>query len=50
MLNIVGVLVITLAINSWSIPMFNLHHYPSWARSNTTTCGVSQANTTTPSP
>uniref|UniRef100_A0A8C3W450 Solute carrier family 13 member 2 n=1 Tax=Catagonus wagneri TaxID=51154 RepID=A0A8C3W450_9CETA len=50
MLNILGVLVITLAINSWSIPMFNLHHFPSWARSNVTACGVIEANTTTPSP
>uniref|UniRef100_A0A8C9E825 Solute carrier family 13 member 2 n=1 Tax=Phocoena sinus TaxID=42100 RepID=A0A8C9E825_PHOSS len=51
MLNIIGVLVITLAINTWSIPMFDLHSFPSWAQSNTTGfCGVSQANVTTPSP
>ncbi|XP_068386249.1 solute carrier family 13 member 2 [Eschrichtius robustus] len=51
MLNILGVLVITLAINTWSIPMFDLHSFPSWAQSNTTGfCGVSQANITTPSP
>uniref|UniRef100_A0A8C6C3Z3 Solute carrier family 13 member 2 n=1 Tax=Monodon monoceros TaxID=40151 RepID=A0A8C6C3Z3_MONMO len=51
MLNIIGVLVITLAINTWSIPMFDLHRFPSWAQSNTTGfCGVSQANVTTPSP
>lgn len=51
MLNIIGVLVITLAINSWSIPMFDLHSFPSWAQSNTTgLCGVSQANVTTSSP
>uniref|UniRef100_A0A8C6D1G0 Solute carrier family 13 member 2 n=1 Tax=Moschus moschiferus TaxID=68415 RepID=A0A8C6D1G0_MOSMO len=51
MLNVIGVLVITLAINSWSIPMFDLHSFPSWAQSNTTgLCGVSQANVTTSSP
>nr|XP_006212023.1 solute carrier family 13 member 2 [Vicugna pacos] len=51
MLNIIGVLVITLAINTWSIPMFDLHTFPSWAHSNATaSCGVSQANTTTPRP
>ncbi|XP_006184984.1 solute carrier family 13 member 2 [Camelus ferus] len=51
MLNIIGVLVITLAINTWSIPMFDLHTFPSWAYSNATaSCGVSQANTTTPRP
>lgn len=51
MLNVIGVLVITLAINSWSIPMFDLHNFPSWAQSNTTgLCGVSQANVTTSSP
>ncbi|XP_031324224.2 solute carrier family 13 member 2 [Camelus dromedarius] len=51
MLNIIGVLVITLAINTWSIPMFDLHTFPSWAYSNATaSCWVSQANTTTPRP
>ncbi|KAF5916135.1 hypothetical protein HPG69_003210 [Diceros bicornis minor] len=51
LLNIVGVLVITLAINSWSFPIFDLYTFPSWAHSNITAfCGVSQANTTTPSP
>ncbi|XP_062031634.1 solute carrier family 13 member 2 [Lepus europaeus] len=37
MLNIIGVLVIMLAINSWGVPMFQLHTFPSWAHSNTTT-------------
>ncbi|XP_016057383.1 PREDICTED: solute carrier family 13 member 2 [Miniopterus natalensis] len=47
-LNILGVLVIMLAINSWSYPIFNLHTFPSWAyNANTTHC---MANTTTPSP
>uniref|UniRef100_A0A8P0SN15 Solute carrier family 13 member 2 n=1 Tax=Canis lupus familiaris TaxID=9615 RepID=A0A8P0SN15_CANLF len=52
LLNIIGVLVITLAINSWSFPIFNLHTFPSWAYSNTTTnCMAIQTNiTTTPSP
>lgn len=51
LLNIIGVLVITLAINSWSFPMFNLHTFPSWAdTNNTANCLAIQANTTTPSP
>ncbi|NP_001171063.1 solute carrier family 13 member 2 [Oryctolagus cuniculus] len=37
MLNIIGVLVIMLAINSWGVPMFQLHTFPSWAHSNSTT-------------
>ncbi|XP_027482100.1 solute carrier family 13 member 2 isoform X4 [Zalophus californianus] len=36
LLNIIGVLVITLAINSWSYPIFNLHTFPSWADTNNT--------------
>ncbi|XP_066119344.1 solute carrier family 13 member 2 isoform X1 [Saccopteryx bilineata] len=48
LLNIVGVLVIMLAINSWSYPIFNLHTFPSWASRNTSAlCFV---NTTMPSP
>ncbi|XP_008580873.1 PREDICTED: solute carrier family 13 member 2 [Galeopterus variegatus] len=51
MLNIIGVLVITLAINSWSVPIFNLHTFPTWAHSNTSThCLASQANSTMPRP
>ncbi|KAM8818269.1 solute carrier family 13 member 2 [Rhynchonycteris naso] len=51
LLNIVGVLVIMLAINSWSYPIFNLHTFPSWAfRNASAQCFVSQANTTMPSP
>ncbi|CAK7290552.1 Solute carrier family 13 member 2 [Vulpes lagopus] len=52
LLNIIGVLVITLAINSWSFPIFNLHTFPSWAYSNTTAnCMAIQTNITmTPSP
>ncbi|XP_002748300.1 solute carrier family 13 member 2 [Callithrix jacchus] len=52
LLNIIGVLVITLAVNSWSIPIFNLHSFPSWAQSTNTTahCLPSLANTTMPSP
>ncbi|XP_036124932.1 solute carrier family 13 member 2 [Molossus molossus] len=51
LLNILGVLVIMLAINSWSFPIFKLHTFPSWAYSkNTTHCMGSQANATTPSP
>ncbi|XP_075052902.1 solute carrier family 13 member 2 [Mixophyes fleayi] len=33
MLNIIGVLVITLAINSWGFYMFDLGTFPSWANS-----------------
>ncbi|XP_023039652.2 solute carrier family 13 member 2 isoform X3 [Piliocolobus tephrosceles] len=51
LLNIIGVLVITLAINSWSITIFSLHSFPSWAQANTTAqCLPSPANTTMPSP
>ncbi|XP_070418761.1 solute carrier family 13 member 2 isoform X5 [Equus przewalskii] len=51
LLNIIGVLVITLAINSWSFPIFNLYTFPSWAHSNTTaSCRVSPENITTPTP
>nr|XP_012304803.1 solute carrier family 13 member 2 [Aotus nancymaae] len=52
LLNIIGVLVITLAINSWSFPIFNLYSFPSWAQSTNITahCLPSLANTTMPSP
>ncbi|PIO41161.1 hypothetical protein AB205_0063430 [Aquarana catesbeiana] len=33
LLNIIGVLVITLSINTWGYYMFNLHAFPSWANS-----------------
>ncbi|XP_019502500.1 PREDICTED: solute carrier family 13 member 2 isoform X2 [Hipposideros armiger] len=51
LLNITGVLVIMLAINTWGYPIFDLHTFPSWAQSNATSlCVVGQANITTPSP
>ncbi|XP_004684923.1 PREDICTED: solute carrier family 13 member 2 [Condylura cristata] len=51
LLNILGVLVISLAINTWSQPIFNLNTFPSWAQTNTTAhCLGGQLNTTTPSP
>ncbi|ELV12091.1 Solute carrier family 13 member 2 [Tupaia chinensis] len=50
LLNIIGVLVITLAINSWSFPIFGLHTFPSWAHTNTTQCLSSQVNSTGPRP
>ncbi|XP_012503723.1 PREDICTED: solute carrier family 13 member 2 [Propithecus coquereli] len=51
LLNIIGVLVIELAINSWSFSIFNLDTFPSWAHSNTTThCPNDLANSTTPGP
>ncbi|XP_003416996.3 solute carrier family 13 member 2-like [Loxodonta africana] len=37
LLNIIGVLVITLAINSWSYAIFDLHTFPSWAHIDNTT-------------
>ncbi|XP_004605084.2 solute carrier family 13 member 2 [Sorex araneus] len=40
LLNILGVLVITLGINSWSYPIFKLYTFPDWAHSNTTNCMV----------
>nr|XP_035977906.1 solute carrier family 13 member 2 isoform X1 [Halichoerus grypus] len=46
LLNIVGVLVITLAINSWGNPIFHLHTFPSWANANNT----ANCLATTPSP
>ncbi|XP_011358377.1 solute carrier family 13 member 2 [Pteropus vampyrus] len=47
MLNIIGVLVIMLAINSWGIPIFSLHTFPSWAYTNSSIhCLASQSNTT----
>ncbi|XP_030882091.1 solute carrier family 13 member 2 isoform X2 [Leptonychotes weddellii] len=46
LLNIIGVLVITLAINSWGYPIFNLHTFPSWAHTNNTANNLA----TTPSP
>ncbi|KAM4677317.1 solute carrier family 13 member 1 [Discoglossus pictus] len=30
-INILGVLVVMLAISTWAVPMFNLQTYPSWA-------------------
>lgn len=51
LLNIIGVLVIMLAINSWAYPIFDLYTFPSWAHTNTTAhCLGGQANPTTPSP
>ncbi|XP_025031925.1 solute carrier family 13 member 2 isoform X2 [Python bivittatus] len=38
MLNVLGVLTIMLAINTWGIPLFDLHQFPSWASSNATRC------------
>ncbi|ETE61598.1 Solute carrier family 13 member 2, partial [Ophiophagus hannah] len=38
MLNILGVLTIMLAINTWGGPMFNLHQFPAWAHVNATQC------------
>uniref|UniRef100_A0A8C6RFZ7 Solute carrier family 13 (sodium-dependent dicarboxylate transporter), member 2 n=1 Tax=Nannospalax galili TaxID=1026970 RepID=A0A8C6RFZ7_NANGA len=50
LLNIIGVLVITLAVNSWSIPIFHLDTFPTWAHSNTSQCLLSSPNSTTPGP
>ncbi|XP_027718035.1 solute carrier family 13 member 2 isoform X2 [Vombatus ursinus] len=47
LLNIIGVLTITLAVNTWGYPIFQLDHFPDWAQSNiTTSCNVyNQFNT-----
>nr|XP_012596270.1 solute carrier family 13 member 2 [Microcebus murinus] len=51
LLNIIGVLVIALAMNSWSSSIFSLDTFPSWAHSNSTThCLHSPANSTTAAP
>ncbi|XP_004707387.1 solute carrier family 13 member 2 [Echinops telfairi] len=53
LLNIIGVLVITLAINSWSKPIFSLDAFPSWAHiDNDTDHCLSNfvPNITTPQP
>ncbi|XP_004857045.1 solute carrier family 13 member 2 isoform X3 [Heterocephalus glaber] len=50
LLNIIGVLVIMLAINTWSFHIFNMHTFPSWAQSNATQCFPSQPDHTTASP
>ncbi|XP_044286474.1 solute carrier family 13 member 2 [Varanus komodoensis] len=38
MLNLLGVLVITLAINTWGTPLFGLDQFPSWANSSQLQC------------
>ncbi|XP_074045143.1 solute carrier family 13 member 2 isoform X1 [Macrotis lagotis] len=38
LLNIIGVLTITLAINTWAYSIFHLDQFPSWAESNNTSC------------
>ncbi|XP_006891137.1 PREDICTED: solute carrier family 13 member 2 [Elephantulus edwardii] len=57
LLNIIGVLVITLAMNSWSSLIFSLNTYPPWAHIDNTTvhCGgisniMPNFTTTSPSP
>ncbi|XP_004385434.1 solute carrier family 13 member 2 [Trichechus manatus latirostris] len=49
LLNIIGVLVIMLAINSWGYPVFNLYTFPSWAHVDNTTAHC-QPNFTMPQP
>ncbi|KAK7830051.1 hypothetical protein U0070_003506 [Myodes glareolus] len=48
LLNIIGVLTITLSINSWSFSIFNLDKFPSWAHSNSSQCFPSLPNSTEP--
>ncbi|XP_042298524.1 solute carrier family 13 member 2 [Sceloporus undulatus] len=38
MLNLLGVLTITFAINTWAFPLFDLHHFPSWANGTNGQC------------
>ncbi|XP_051848293.1 solute carrier family 13 member 2 [Antechinus flavipes] len=40
LLNIIGVLTISLAINTWAYPIFKLDQFPSWAHPNITSCQV----------
>ncbi|XP_074119795.1 solute carrier family 13 member 2 [Sminthopsis crassicaudata] len=40
LLNIIGVLTISLAINTWAYPIFKLDQFPSWARPNVTICKI----------
>uniref|UniRef100_A0A8D0GQR4 Solute carrier family 13 member 2 n=1 Tax=Sphenodon punctatus TaxID=8508 RepID=A0A8D0GQR4_SPHPU len=37
-LNILGILTITLAINTWAFPLFNLDKFPIWANNTGGTC------------
>ncbi|KAJ7309057.1 hypothetical protein JRQ81_008349 [Phrynocephalus forsythii] len=37
-LNVVGVLTVTLAMNTWAFPMFDLYHFPAWANSTSGQC------------
>ncbi|XP_063002894.1 solute carrier family 13 member 2 [Elgaria multicarinata webbii] len=37
-LNLLGVLTITLAINTWAIPLFDLHTFPSWTNGTVREC------------
>ncbi|KAJ6657239.1 hypothetical protein lerEdw1_002606 [Lerista edwardsae] len=46
MLNLLGVLTISLAINTWGIPVFDLHQFPSWA--NSTYCRSPEWNASNP--
>ncbi|XP_043855499.1 solute carrier family 13 member 2-like [Dromiciops gliroides] len=52
LLNIIGILIITLAINTWAYPIFQLDHFPTWAQINSSaTCSVNdQFNTSFVSP
>ncbi|XP_043818315.1 solute carrier family 13 member 2-like [Dromiciops gliroides] len=52
LLNIIGIVIITLAINTWGYPIFQLDHFPTWAQINSNaTCGVNgQSNTSFVSP
>ncbi|XP_060124601.1 solute carrier family 13 member 2 [Zootoca vivipara] len=38
MLNLLGVLTITLAINTWGFPLFDLHNFPNWANGTAGQC------------
>lgn len=31
-MNILGIMCVALAMNTWGLKMFNLHTYPDWAR------------------
>nr|XP_060613708.1 solute carrier family 13 member 2 [Anolis sagrei ordinatus] len=38
MLNLLGIVTVSFAINTWAIPMFDLHRFPSWANGTSGQC------------
>lgn len=47
MMNILGILCVSLAMNTWGLHMFNLDSYPDWAKPlNATEITIPPVNTT----